>query len=214
MTHTLHRSGTRESLLNDFPWLMYWSRGINDLDIRRKCLEFVEAAEAVGCENWGDTKAGSTQYYSPEEIKRNLTDSSRMRGVFTSRQQATGFLRLIKKKDLGMCVIITGLLDEVLRVCSEAGLKPHTINFSLGVWGKKSLLPPQEILDITTMCGHHMISAALVDKLIEDIGKGKTTPMQAAKRCAHLCPCAIFNHIRAAVLFEEAGRGMGKEARR
>jgi len=191
---------------------MYWSRGINDVDVRRKSLEFVEAAEAVGCGNWGDTKAGSVLYRSPEEIKRNLTESSRVRGVFTSRQQVTEFLRLVKKKDLGMCVIITGLLDEVLRACSEVGLKPHTINFSLGVWGKKSLLPPQEILDITTMCGHHMISATLVDKLIGDIRKGKTTPRQAAKRCARLCPCGIFNHIRTGVLFKEAARRRGEKA--
>lgn len=207
MTHTLHRSGTPESLLNDFPWLMYWSRGINDVNIREKCLRFIEAAEAVGCENWGDIKAGSILCRSPEEIKQNLTETSRMRGVFTSRQQVTDFLRLIKEKDMGMCVIVIGLLSEVLRACSEAGLRPHTINFSLGVWGKKSLLPPQEVLDITTMCGHHMVSPALVDKLIKDIRKGKTVPRQAARRCARLCPCGIFNPIRAAILFEETSQG-------
>jgi len=213
MTHTLHRSGTPESLLNDFPWLMYWSRGINDVNVREKNLKFIEAAEAVRCENWGEQKIGNTLDCSSEQIKQKLTETSRVRGVFTSRQQVIDFLRFIKKEDMGMCVTITGVLSEVLRACCEADLNPHTINFSLGVWGKKSLLPPEEVLDITTMCGHHMISAALVDKLIEDIGRGKTTPGGAAKRCARLCPCGIFNYLRAAVLFEGAAQRREKQER-
>jgi hypothetical protein len=203
MTHTLHRCGTPESLRDDYPWLMYWSRGINDVDVRRKCLEIIEAAQAVGCENWGDTKAGSILARPAEEIKRDLTDRSRVRGVFTSKQQVTEFLRILKEKDLGMSVIISGLLEDVLDACRQAGVTPHTINFSLGVWGKKELLPPEEVLKITTMCGHHMISNALVEKLVSDIRRGKTTPRRAALRCARLCPCGVFNHIRAERLFAQ-----------
>jgi len=155
MTHTLHRCGTPESLRDDYPWLMYWSRGINDVDVRRKCLEIIEAAQAVGCENWGDTKAGSILARPAEEIKGDLTDRSRVRGVFTSKQQLTEFLRILKEKDLGMSVIISGLLEDVLDACRQAGVTPHTINFSLGVWGKKELLPPEEVLE-----DHHHVRSS------------------------------------------------------
>jgi ABC-2 type transport system permease protein len=62
MTHSLHRSGTPESLRGDYVWFMYQSKGINDKNIAPKAMEFIAAAEAVGSENWGDVKSGSIAY--------------------------------------------------------------------------------------------------------------------------------------------------------
>ncbi len=200
MTHTLHRQGPL--LDEDFVWLMYQAKGINDKDIKSKALAFVDAAEACHSENWGDVKSGNILEMSPEEIRRNISDKSRLRGVFTTKEQVVKFLEIIKEKDLGISVVISGLLDEVLPACKEAGVTPHTVNFSLGVWGKKSLLPSEEVLAITTMCGHHMVSAGLVQKLASDVKKGRTTAEKAAKRLAQVCPCGIFNHVRAQKLLE------------
>ena len=75
---------------------------------------------------------------------------------------------------------------------------------SLGVWGKTELLPSKEVLEITTMCGHAMVAANLVEKIIEDIKKGKTTPEKAAKKLAKPCECGIFNPTRAAELLAAA----------
>ncbi|MEW6398152.1 MAG: hypothetical protein AB1503_03165, partial [Bacillota bacterium] len=58
------------------------------------------------------------------------------------------------------------------------------------------------MLAITTMCGHHMISAQLVEKTIADVRRGKVKPATAARRLARMCPCGIFNHERAARLLE------------
>lgn len=41
-------------------------------------------------------------------------------------------------------------------------MKPHTVNYSLGVFGKKELLADSDSLAITTMCGHHMIPDGFV----------------------------------------------------
>ncbi len=60
MTHSLHRFGEKESLRGDFVWLMYQAKGINDENIKPKAEEFIAAAEAVGCENWGDVKCVSS----------------------------------------------------------------------------------------------------------------------------------------------------------
>ena len=75
---------------------------------------------------------------------------------------------------------------------------------SLGVWGKTELLPSKEVLEITTMCGHAMVAANWVEKMIEDIKKGKTTPEKAAEKLAKPCECGIFNPTRAAELLAAA----------
>lgn len=198
MTHSLHRSGTIKSLRGDYVWLMYQAKGINDKNIAPKALEFIAVAEAVGSENWGDVKSGPTASISASEIKRRVTDASRLRGCFTSRRQVVDFLRQIKQRDLGLSVIISGLLDEVLPACREAGVTPHTINYSAGVWGKKELLPDDETLAVTTMCGHHMVPPGLVSLLRDDVRSGRRKPEEAARELATFCPCGIFNPVRAA----------------
>ena len=203
MTHTLHRHGTPESLKDDFVWLMYQAKGINDRDIAPKARAFVKAAEAAGCTNWGDVKSGSVVQLTAEEIKARLGDKSRVRGVFTSAGQVAAFLREVRRKDLGISVVISGLLDEVLGACREAGVTPHTINYSLGIWGRKDLLPGDTVLAITTMCGHHMISPGQVRQAVADIRRGRTTSERAARRMGAFCPCGVFNHTRAARLLQQ-----------
>jgi hypothetical protein len=203
MTHTLHRSGTIESLKEDFAWLMYQTLHVNDKNIAPKAMEFITAAEMCECSNWGDVKSGNILEMPAEEIKAHLSDASRLRGVFNSREQVAKFLGILKEKDLGISVVISGLLDETLSACKEAGVTPHTINYSLGVWGKKELLPSEEVLAVTTMCGHHQISATIVEKYVDDIAKGKIKAESAALKVGKLCPCGIFNHIRAAKLLAE-----------
>lgn len=203
MTHSLHRSGDIESQKTDYVWFMYQTKGVNDVDIKPKALEFIAVAEAVGSENWGDVKTGPKLKYPIEEIKDNLSDKSRIRGIFTRKEQVVDFLKQIKEKDLGMSVIITGVLSEVIPACKEAGVTPHSINYSLGVWGKKENLPGETTLSITTMCGHHMIPPKFVDHVMKRVKKGKLAPEEGAKQLAEFCYCGIFNHIRCADIIRD-----------
>ena len=203
MTHSLHRSGDIESQKKDFVWFMYQTKGVNDVNIKPKALEFIAVAEAVGSENWGDVKTGPKLRYPIEEIKNNLSDKSRIRGIFTRREQVVEFLKQIKEKDLGMSVIISGVLSEVIPACKEAGVTPHSINYSLGVWGKKDNLPNDTTLSITTMCGHHMIPPKFVDHVMKRVKKGKLTPEEGAKKLAEFCYCGIFNHVRCADIIQK-----------
>ena len=84
-----------------------------------------------------------------------------------------------------------------------AGVIPHSINFSLGVWGNKGVLPDDDTLSITTMCGHHMIPPKFVEYVIEQVRKGKMTPAEAGDRLSSFCYCGIFNQIRAAELIDD-----------
>ncbi len=198
MTHSLHRSGDIESQKRDFNWFMYQTKGVNDKNIRDKALEFIATAEAWHSENWGDVKTGPLTQYSSEEIRKNISDKSRIRGVFTSKEQVIGFLKDIKAKDLGMSVVITGVLSEVLPACREAEVTPHSINYSLGVWGNKSRLPDDDTLSITTMCGHHMIPPKFVEDVQKQVDNGKLTAEEGAKKLSNFCYCGIFNQIRCA----------------
>jgi hypothetical protein len=203
MTHSLHRSGDIESQKKDYVWFMYQTKGVNDKNIKPKALEFIAVAEAAGSENWGDVKTGPTVKYSSGYIKMLLSDKTRIRGVFTKREQVVEFLKQIKKKDLGMSVVISGVLSEVLPACKEAGVTPHSVNYSLGIWGKKDNLPDDVTLSVTTMCGHHMISPKFVKHVMNRVEKGKMTPEEGALQLASFCYCGIFNHIRCADIIRE-----------
>lgn len=203
MSHSLHRSGSIESQKKDFVWFMYQTKGVNDKNVAPKMLKYIEAAEHQHSENWGDVKTGPITRFSSEEIKEHLSDKSRIRGVFTSREQVVGFLKEVKEADLDQSCVITGLIDEVAPCCKEAGVTPHSVNFSLGVWGNKQILPDEDTLSITTMCGHHMIPPKFVEYIIDQVRKDKMTPQEGGDRLSSFCYCGIFNQVRAADLIEE-----------
>ncbi len=138
-------------------------KGKNDKNIKPKALEFIAAAEAAGSENWGDVKTGPKLRYSIQEIKDGITDKSRLRGIFTKREQVVDFLERIKEKDVGMSVVISGVLSEVIPACKDAGVKPHSVNYSLGIWGKKENLPDERTWSVTPLCRHHRIPPKFVE---------------------------------------------------
>lgn len=200
MTHSLHRRGSRDSLKNDYVWQPYPARNVNDDNLSEKFSKIIEIAEKVGSPNWGDVKTGPKTEVGVDEIIKKLSQKSRVRGVFTKKEDVVSFLKKMKKADIGLSLVISGLIDEVLDACASAELRPHTINLSLGVWGNKKLLPKEEILEITTMCGHHMISPQIVEAMKENVEKGLISPEAASLKLAKLCPCGIFNPVRAADL--------------
>jgi len=203
MSHSLHRSGTIESQKKDFCWFMYQTKGVNDKNVKPKMMVYIEAAERQHSENWGDVKTGPITRFDSQEIKNNLSDKSRIRGIFTSREQVIGFLKEVKAADLDQSCVITGVLSEVIPCCKEAGVTPHSINYSLGVWGNKGILPDEDTLAITTMCGHHMIPPKFVQHVIQQVAKGAMTAEQGANQLSSFCYCGIFNQVRCADLITE-----------
>ena len=94
-------------------------------------------------------------------------------------------------------------MDDVDCCAKKAGIQRHSVDITLGTWGDTSKLPPEEILEITTMCGHAMISVNLVKKMIADIRKGIISPKKAAQKLAEPCVCGIFNTDKAERLLAE-----------
>lgn len=62
---------------------------------------------------------------------------------------------------------VTGVTGRGTEEVKTNEVTPHSINYSLGVWGKKDNLPDETTLSITTMCGHHMIPPKFVQHMIK-----------------------------------------------
>ena len=202
MTHSLHRIGTEESLSKDFVVASLPAMGHNDAGHAPKLEKFLRLALKHNPKNYGVGSYGNEYSHDGEEVIQHAGGMAH--AVFTSPDDVKGFLKDLKEADLGMSVITSGILDTVNKVVREAGLKRHTVNVSLGVWGNTKRLPPAEIMEVTTMCGHGMVAANLVEKLVDDIRKGVTTPEAAGKVLAAPCCCGIFNPSRAAELLAAA----------
>jgi hypothetical protein len=203
MSHTLHRRGSTQNLGRDFVVFSMSAKEINHVGSAPKLAEFLRIALDCGPVNMGDIKTGNMQKVDPEEIISKVQDTSIVHAVFDNPAAVAKILSRLSERDLGVSVIVSGLFDEVEKCVCAAGLRPHTVEHSLGIKGQVTRLAPAGMLQVTTMCGHGMVSANLVSKGILDIKRGRVTPAQAAKIIAKPCECGVFNPARAAVLLKE-----------
>ena len=135
-----------------------------------------------------------------QHMIENVEDRAVITATFKSEEDVVNMLKDLKEEDLGMSIVVSGLVDRVKECSHKAGLEPHTVEHSLGRIGRTDLLPPNEILEIATMCGHSMVSVNFINEMIEKCRKGKCTPEQAAAELFKPCMCGIFNTDRAAML--------------
>ncbi len=202
MTHSLHRRGTNENLANDYVVFAMAATGINDVGAGEKLREFLSIALRHGPVNLGDMKTGNMYCVDVEEILGRIQDSSVVHAVFGQAEAVAKVLAEVKEVDLGISVIVSGLFSRVEECCHRAGLKSHTVEHSLGVWGDTSRLPKGEVLELSTMCGHGMVSFNLVKEAIEDVKLGRGSVREAALKLAKPCVCGIFNPQRAEELLK------------
>ena len=198
MTHSLHRRGTAESLSEDYVVLSLPAVGINDKDHDPKLREFLRLALRHNPVNIGSMEKGNMYSHKVEEVM----DAAHgiVHAVFDNPQAVMQLLKELKEADLGQSVVVSGIFKSVGECIEKAGLKHHTANFSLGIWGKTEKLPGDDTLEVTTMCGHGLVSANLVKSVVEEIKAGRKTPEATAKELAPQCACGIFNPVRTAKL--------------
>lgn len=197
MTHTLHRQGDVESLREDYVLLAMAARGINydDSDPKQQRIWEILSHFSDRLANYGNVTEGNRQHVT---LTRLQTVKSRLvHAVFTDRETLTACLRELREADVGISVVVSGLYDDVVEACEASGLRPHTVNLSLGIHGNTERLPPAPVLELTTMCGHAMVSAGLVQKMLSDVETGRRTYSEAADEMSRLCVCGIFNPQRA-----------------
>ncbi|HHV64970.1 MAG TPA: hypothetical protein GXX46_07855 [Peptococcaceae bacterium] len=204
MTHSLHRRGTDESLKNDYVLLITAASGINHEGSKEMFSKILDIVWEVGPDNIGSNETGTIlSGVTVEEIRAGFTNVPRVRCNYASKEKVREAIKRLKELDAGYSVTVSGPTGDILEMCKEFGIKPHSVNFSLDIWGKKELLPSEEILELLTMCGHGLISQQLVKETIEKVKSGKMTPKKAAEKIGHPCVCGIYNPVRAEELLQK-----------
>jgi hypothetical protein len=200
MTHTLHRTGTPESLGDDYVMLIMASRGINLDGSSEKIKQIwtVLSRYEPSLTNFGTNRIGNSHQVSLEDLANRWKDANRIgHAVFHDREALKACLRELKDGDFGISIVISGLCGEIDALCAEIGLSPHTVEYSLDVQGTTERLPTMDILEITTMCGHALVSPHLVEEMIRQIHGGRKTYAEAARELSRICDCGVFNPYRA-----------------
>jgi hypothetical protein len=219
MTHSNHRRGSRESLEKDFVVLTTDGRRHKDIEKHTKYTKILLKHNPIGIntstydegepkrlrymKGWDKSKnSGMHEAYTLEEINacKTLRAGS---AIFANIEDVKGVLQDLKDADLGIATVFSGIFDEVHKACGEVGTGPHTVNMSAGSFGRTDLLPEPKILEITTMCGHHMPNQYLVKHLIERVRRKNMTAKDAAVEIAKQCTCNFLNVVRAEELINE-----------
>ncbi len=220
MTNTLHRYGDAASFNDDVIVFAMTSKGKNDEDAVPRLKKFLSLAVPFKPVNMGDGAKGGAMRAS-----RNLNPTSHWRRdhkpnfnavidgldkpgtaavVFDNRQNAIGFVKAVKEADLGLCVNISTAVEGAEEILDAAGLPRHSINYSLGFEGHTEKLPSTQVLSLTTMCGHGMISQSMAKKMVDWVKEGRRTPDEAVGYLARFCACGVFNPMRACRILEDA----------
>jgi hypothetical protein len=204
MSHSLYRRGNARSLHDDYVVLVLTSVDrMKDPEVRAAMREAwqIFSSYAENLTNFGAIRGGGRHKKTMAEFREE--DKFLIHAVFRDRETMKTCLEEMKRKNLGLSVAVSGFFDEVNKTCQELGLTPHTVQYSLGISGKTDLLPDEKVLEITTMCGHAMVSPNLLAHLVEKIGRKKLTHAEAALELSRQCECGIFNPARAERLLRD-----------
>ena len=203
MSHTLHRRGTPDSLSRDYVVFAMSAKGINAENSKYALKEFLDIVTQFNWVNMGDMKTGGYYLVGKDAIMDGVQDTSIVHGVFTSKEDMKAAVKALKEADLGVSITISGIINEVRDGIMAEGVAPHTVEVSMGIKGRTDKLPEDDLLQITTMCGHGMVSQSLVRQMLIDIKKGRRSAEEAGQYLATPCVCGVFNPKRAQEILEE-----------
>lgn len=221
MTNTLHRFGSAESFHDDFIVFAMACKGPfaqpNALEGLRR---FLQIAIEYGPVNLGDARHGGalrpsraltpTAHWSRDRapdfqaVVDGLDHVTTCAAVFDNADAAERFVKRIKDENLGLSVNVSTSIDGAVDCCEYAGIPRHSVGYSLGFEGKTEKMPASQVMLLSTMCGHGMISHSLAKKMIDFVKENRRTPDQAAATLARFCSCGVFNPARATRILEDA----------
>lgn len=205
MSHSAHRNGTPQNLRNDYVIYARTSRWVNREGCGPKLRKILEILLSEKPVNFGSSHSGRSfaAGLDPDEYAKTLDKAYGVACCFSDEKSVEDVLKKLKEADTGISVVVSGLIEETRKLAGRVGLKPHTALLSLGVHGKKSLLPSKEVLEVTTMCGHGLVASKLVKDVMNKVKSGSMTPKEGAHLLAQPCPCGIFNLDRCVKLMEQ-----------
>jgi hypothetical protein len=220
MTNTLHRYGDADSFRDDYIVFAIPARGNNEQDTLPLLRRFLEIAIEYKPVNLGDARHGGAlrpsrslnplnhwrRDNSPDyqAVLDGLTHPTTCAAVFDNLPAVERFVSRIKEEDLGLSVNISTSIKAAAQCCHDAGIPRHSVGYSLGFEGETEKLPNSQVLTLSTMCGHGMISHSLAKKMIDFVKEGRRTPKDAAAVLTRFCSCGVFNPSRAVRILEDA----------
>jgi hypothetical protein len=229
MTNTLHRYSEHYALVrpvnprpveNDYIVFAMATRGVNDDDLVEKYRAFLRLALKHHPVNIGDaTKGGALRPQpqlnpaahwrrddqpKPEEVIAGIEGHTTVAAVFHNYQDMKAFVDDVQSANLGVSVNISAPMDEAERCCRETGITRHSVEYSLGFSGRVDRLPDATVLELSTMCGHGMVSANFAKKMVDWVKENRRSSAQAARSLARFCICGVFNIARAECILNEA----------
>lgn len=219
MTNTLHRYGDADSFRDDYIIIALPSFGANDEGSLPKLKQFLRICAKHKPANLGNGRRGgiapekglgpvahwkSRKKADWEKVIEELPKPGMVSAVFSSAENAINCLQEIVEADLGISVNMSSSVENAKRAAESCGLKRHSVEYTLGFNDPHDHLPNSQVLALSTMCGHGMVSFNLAKKMIDMVREGRRTAEEAAEVLTRFCPCGIYNSDRAKRLLNEA----------
>ncbi|HET9486258.1 MAG TPA: hypothetical protein VFO54_02440 [Chryseosolibacter sp.] len=221
MTNTLHRYGHAESFRDDYILFAIPSKGKNDEDCIPKLKDFLRICAKYNPSNMGNGNRGSVapeRSLGPmahwkrdekpdwEKVIEGVNKAGTVSAVFASAEQAHACLKEIVEADFGISVNMSTSVDNAKRAAESCGIRRHSVEYALAFLDPHDHLPNSQILGLSTMCGHGMVSFNMARKMLDMVREGRRTSEQAVTTLMRLCPCGVYNPERAKRLIDEACR--------
>jgi len=192
MTHTLNRRGLTEERPGEEMVVLCM---VHRKDKASKMEAMKKMVRTIFKYN-PDNIIGAPLGFGEDDIVGMAAAAGVATAVFNDKGRVTRLIEDIKSQGLGISVVLSGLFKDSQEICGRCGLEGHTFNISLGTFGKTEKLPDAKTLEITTQCGHGLISPHLVKNTVKRIKKGNITCEEGARLLIKPCVCGISNPQR------------------
>lgn len=222
MTNTLHRFGTAESFVDDYVIIAIPAKGSKTQGDTVPALKrFMELALEYDPVSIGDSLHGGSmrptrhqhalEHFGSrpttpdfETVLEDINKATTFAAVFDKKENAEKFVARLKEEDMGVSINISSSVSNAQECCQAAGLKRHSVGYSLGFEGIPDNDPNRHVLMLSTMCGHGMISQTLARKMIDFVKENRRSPDEVVAAMGRFCSCGIFNPSRARRIIEDA----------
>ena len=192
MTHTLNRRGLSETRPGEEVVVLCMVHRTEKAAMAEAMRKLVQTV----LKHNPDNIMGAPWGLSDDDILNRAPGAGVITAVFNDREKATRLIKEIKSQNLGISVVLSALFKDTRAICEHCGLKEHTFNISLGIFGKTERLPDEDTLAITTQCGHGLISRHFVKNVVKKIKRGDITCEEGARLLIKPCFCGIGNPQR------------------
>ena len=219
MTNTLHRYGNAESFRDDYILFAIPCKGKNDEGAVEKLKTFLKICLRHKPSNMGNGDCGSykpTAEMTPnqhwdrdlrpdfENVISGVKKSGTCSAVFDSKEKAEACLKDVIQEDLGLSINMSTSVQGAHNAAECCGIHRHCVEYSLGFADPHDHLPNSQVLELSTMCGHGMVSFNFARKMLDMVREGRRTPDQAVATLARFCPCGVYNPSRAKRILEDS----------